>query len=113
MRIKRGKTKRAKHKRLLKLNKGYRLSYSKLWKRGKEARLHAGAYSFAQRKKRAGQFRRLWIERINAALKEEGLSYSKFINKLNTANVQLDRKVLAALALDNPEAFKAVVSKVK
>lgn len=113
MRIKRSKAKRAKHKRLLKLNKGYRLSYSKLFKRANEANLHAGAYSFAQRKKRKGQFRRLWIERINAALTEEGLSYSKFINKLNTANIKLDRKVLAALALDNPEAFKAVVAKVK
>jgi len=113
MRIKRSKAKRAKHRKVLKLNKGYRLSYSKLFKRANEARLHAGAYSFAHRKKRQGQFRELWIERINAALKAEDLSYSKFINKLMKANIKLDRRVLAALALDNPETFKAVVAKVK
>ena len=113
MRIKRGKTKRKKHKKVLKLAKGYRLSYSKSYRRAKEARLHAGQYSFAHRKKRQNQFRRVWIQRINAALSEEGVSYSRFINKLKTAKIELDRKVLAGLALDYPEIFKAVVAKAK
>jgi large subunit ribosomal protein L20 len=113
MRIKRGKTKRLKHKRLLKLAKGYRLSYSKLYRRAKEARLHAGQYSFMHRKKRQNQFRRLWIKRINAALTEYDMSYSQFIHKLKLANIELDRKIIANLALDYQDAFKALIEKVK
>ncbi|MBD3280610.1 50S ribosomal protein L20 [Candidatus Dojkabacteria bacterium] len=113
MRIKRGKTKRAKHKKVLKQAKGYRLTYSKLYRRAKEARLHAGEYSFAHRKKRKGQFRKLWIQRINAALRNENIKYSDFINKLKKANIELDRKILAELAYAQPEAFKAVVKAAK
>lgn len=113
MRIKRGKAKRQKHNKVLKLAKGYRLSYSKLYRRAREARLHAGQYSFADRKKRQNQFRKLWIKRINAALSEYGISYSQFINKLKAAKIELNRKVLAEMALNQPEAFKAVVEKVK
>lgn len=113
MRIKRGKTKKSKHKKVLKLAKGYRLTYSKLYRRAKEALLHAGDYSFAHRKKRKGQYRKTWIKRINAALTGENLSYSQFINKLKVAKVDLDRKSLAIMALDHPEAFKEVIAKVK
>ncbi len=113
MRIKRGKTKRSKHKKVLKLSKGYRLTYSKLYKRAHEALLHAGQYSFSHRKKRQGQFRSLWIKRVNAGLSEQGLSYSEFINKLKKAKIDLNRKSLAALALDYPEVFKEIVTKVK
>ena len=113
MRIKRGKAKRAKHNKVLKQTKGYRLSYSKLYRRAKEAKLHAGQYSFAARKKRAGQFRRLWIQRINAALAGEKVKYSTFINNLKKANIELDRKILAELAYAHPEAFKAVVKAAK
>lgn len=113
MRIKRGKTKRSKHKKVLKLAKGYRLTYSKLYRRANEALLHAGQYSFNDRKKRQNQFRSLWIKRINAALSNEDLSYSEFMHRLKKSNIDLDRKSMAALALDYPEVFKEVVVKVK
>jgi large subunit ribosomal protein L20 len=113
MRIKRGQAKQAKHKKVLAYTKGFRLSYSKLYKRAKEALLHSGQYSFAHRRKRTGQFRQIWIKRINAALTQYELKYNKFINSLHTKQVELDRKVLAALALDYPQAFKAVVDLVK
>jgi len=113
MRVKRGVTKRRKHKKVLKLTKGYTMSNSKLFRRAHEAHLHAGQYSMAHRRKRAGQFRRLWIKRINAALSPFELSYSKFISGLKKANIELDRKVLADLALDHSEEFKAVVEAVK
>lgn len=113
MRIKRGKTKRQKHKKVLKLAKGYRLSYRRSYRRAREANLHAGDYSFADRKKRKSQFRKLWIQRINAALKEENIKYSEFINKLKEANIELDRKMLAELAYSYPETFREVVKTVK
>lgn len=113
MRIKRGVNTKRKHKKVLAETKGYRLSYRKLIKRAKEALLHAGQYSYNDRKKRSGQFRRLWIKRINAALSAHDVKYSVFINKLKIAKVDLNRKVLASLALDNPEVFKAVVEEVK
>lgn len=113
MRVKRGVTKRRKHKKVLKLTKGYTLSNSKLFRRAKQAQLHAGQYSMAHRRKRAGQFRKLWIQRINAALSPFDLSYSKFIAGLKKAQIELDRKVLADLALDHSEEFKAVVEAVK
>ncbi len=113
MRIKRGLAKKKKHNRILSLTKGFRLSYSKLYKRAKEALLHAGQYSFAHRRKRGGDFRRLWIERINAALCQYDLRYSQFIDKLKKNNIELDRKVLADMALDEPDVFKAVVGELK
>lgn len=112
MRIKRGQTKVRRHKKILKMAKGYRLTYSKLYRRAKEAVMHAGAYSFAHRKKRKNDFRRLWIQRINAALSENKLSYSKFINLLAKNKIELDRKILATLAVDNPEVFAEVVKSV-
>jgi large subunit ribosomal protein L20 len=113
MRVKRGKVKSRKHKKILKRAKGYRLSYSKLYKRAKEAVLHAGQYSYAHRKKRANEFRKLWIQRINGALSKFDLSYSKFINLLKKNKIELNRKMLSELAINEPEVFKAVVEKVK
>lgn len=113
MRIKRGKIKNKKHKKVLKLTKGYRLSYSKLYKRAKEALLHAGQYSYKDRKKRGNQFRKTWIVRINAALKNQGVKYSEFIKKLKDNKIELNRKVLSNMAIDYPEVFDAIVTEVK
>lgn len=113
MRVKRGRVKRKKHKKILKAAKGYRLTYSKLYRRAKEALLHAGQYSYAHRKKRGNEFRKLWIQRINGALSAYDLSYSKFINLLKENKIELNRKMLSELAINEPEAFRAVVEKVK
>ncbi len=113
MRIKRGITRHRRHKAVLKLTKGYRLSYSKLYKRAHEAMMHAGQYSLVHRRARFGQFRELWIERINSALEGAGMKYSEFINKLKVNKIELNRKMLANLALDHKEAFNAIVEKVK
>lgn len=113
MRIKRGKAKHQKHKKVLKQVKGFRLSYSKLYRRAKEALLHAGLYSFAHRKKRGGDFRRLWIQRINASLADHDMKYSQFIHSLTTQKIILNRKILADLGLNNKEVFDEVVKAVK
>ncbi len=113
MRIKRGKTKRKRHNKILKMAKGYRLTYSKLYRRAKEAVLHAGQYSFNDRKKRKGQFRRTWIQRIQAGLHKHNLSYNKFIFKLKSKKIDLNRKSLAYLAKDHPEIFDEIVKEVK
>lgn len=113
MRIKRGQAKKQRHKKILKLTKGFRLSYSKLYKRAREAVLHAGKYNFAHRRRRQSQFRRTWISRINAGLSDKEISYSKFINALSKKEVKIDRKILAAVALDYPVTFKNIVDFVK
>jgi len=113
MRIKRGQTRHRKHKAVLAQTKGYRLSNSKLYKRAHEAMMHAGQYSLTHRRHRYGQYRELWIERINAALSGEGMKYSEFINALKTKNIELNRKMLSGLALDHKDVFSAVVAKVK
>jgi len=113
MRVKRGKAKRQKHKKVLNSTKGYRLSYSKLYRRAKEALLHAGQYSYAHRRKRGNDFRRLWIQRINAALSEHDLKYSQFIHALNVNKIALDRKSLADLGLHHKAVFAEIVKEVK
>lgn len=113
MRVKRGKSKNQKHKKVLNSTKGYRLSYSKLYRRAKEAMLHAGQYSYAHRRKRSGDFRRLWIERINAALSDHDMKYSEFINKLKLNDIHLNRKILSELGLHNKDVFAEVVKAVK
>lgn len=113
MRIKRGLNKSKRHKKVLNLTKGYRLTYNRLYRRAKEALLHAGQYSMAHRRKRAGDFRRLWITRINAALSKYDMRYSEFISKLSKAEIKLDRKVLSNMALDYPEVFESIVKSVK
>lgn len=112
MRIKRGQNKRRRHNKIRKLTKGYRVSYSGLYKKAKDAVLHAGNYSFAHRRKRANDYRRIWIQRINGALKEFNISYSKFISMLSKNKIEIDRKILAALAYEEPEVFKEIVKKV-
>ena len=113
MRVKTGPTRRKRHKKVLKRTKGFRMTKGRLYKVSKEADLHAGQYAFAGRKRRKRDFRRLWITRINAALTEYNLSYSKFINGLKKAKIELDRKILADLAVSDPKVFKAIVEKDK
>lgn len=112
-RIKRGTVSRRKHNKLLSLTKGYRGTKSSLVKVAKEASLHAGQYAFHGRKLRKQDFRTLWIVRIGEAVKQEGLSYSVFINKLKKAQIELDRKILSKLAVESPSVFKQIVESVK
>lgn len=104
-RVKRGVTKRARHKKILKLAKGYFGAKSKLFRPANEQVLKSLAYAYAHRRKKKGDFRKLWITRINAACRMNGLSYSRFINGLKTAGVNINRKVLAELAVSDANAF--------
>ncbi len=111
-RVKRGVTSHARHKKLLNLTKGHRGLRSTLVKQAKESSLHAGQYAFAGRKQRRRDLRRLWIVQLGNAVRQEGLSYSKFIAALKFRNINLDRKILAELAVNNPEDFKKIVAEV-
>lgn len=112
-RIKRGVVSRRKHNKLLRMNKGYRMTKRRLVKVAKEASLHAGAYAYAGRKQKKRDFRRLWITRISEACKGMGISYSQFMNKLKNKNIKLNRKILSNLIVNDPAAFKSLVDKVK
>ncbi len=112
MRVKGGTTRSKRHKKVLKATKGYRLSKSKLYRVAHEAYLHAGQYAYADRQKKAGQMRNLWIKRINAASQQNGLKYSELMNKLKKASVILNKKVLADLALNHPEVFSSIVKEI-
>lgn len=112
MRVKRGQVKRLKHKKVLAQTKGFRLTYSKLYRRAKEALLHSGSYNLAHRRKRQSQFRSIWIKRIAAVCKQNNTSYSKFIGALKKANVSLDRKVLSYLAYNHQFALDTLVKEV-
>lgn len=112
-RIKRGTVSRRKHKKVLALTKGFRGTKSRLTKVAKEALLHKGAYAFHGRKRRKRDFRQLWITRIGEAAKKEGISYSVFINKLKKASIDLDRKILSDLVLNDPSSFKQIVEQAK
>jgi len=101
------------HNRVLKLAKGYRGARSKQYRIAKQSVMRALASAYAGRKERKRQFRRLWIARINAAARLNGLSYSRFMNGLKKAGIELDRKVLADIALNNPAEFAKLVEKVK
>lgn len=113
MRVKTGFTRRRYHKKVLRRTKGFRMTKGRLYKVSKEAELHAGQYAFIGRKLRKRNMRQLWITRINAALIPLDISYSKFINSLGKAKIELDRKILADLAISDPETFKAIVERVK
>jgi large subunit ribosomal protein L20 len=104
---------RKRRKKILSKAKGYFLSRSKVYTVAKNAVEKAGAYAYVGRKQKKREYRSLWIARINAAVREEGISYSRFIEKLTKAGIDLNRKVLADLALNNPAAFKEIVAKVK
>ena len=112
MRVK-GPSSRRKKKKILKLAKGYRGQRSRSYRRAKEAVMRALYYQYRDRKLRKREFRRLWIARINAAVRAYGLNYSKFIYGLKKAGIELNRKILADMAVRDPQAFEQVVNKVK
>ncbi len=113
VRVKSGITTHRRHKKVLKQAKGYWMSRSKQFKKAKEAVLHAGEYAFAGRKNKKRDFRKIWIIRLNAAVRNEGLTYSKFINLLKQKKIGLDRKVLAQIAVEHPKIFEKIVDQVK
>ncbi len=104
---------RKRRKRILLRAKGFRGFRSKLYRYAKDAVYKARQYEYRDRKKRKGQFRRLWIQRISAAVRNEGLTYSRFIEGLKAASIELDRKVLADLAVVDAAAFSAIVEQAK
>lgn len=112
-RVKTGFTRRRRHKKVLKQTKGFRMTKGRLYKVSKEAELHAGQYAYIGRKLKKRDLRRLWITRINAALIPYSLSYSKFINGLKKAKIELDRKILADLAISDHDTFKEIIKHVK
>ena len=112
-RVKRGVTARQKHKKVLTLTKGHRGTRHSLYRRAHESMLHALSYSYAHRKELKGDMRRLWIVRLGAAARENGISYSQLVHGLKLAEIQLDRKVLSDLAISDPAAFAEVVGKAK
>lgn len=112
-RVKRGVAKHHRHKKVLKQAKGYRASYSKLYRVAKQQTLRSGAYAFAHRRKKKGDFRKLWITRINAAARMNDISYSRLMDGLHKANANVNRKMLAELAVSDPAAFTAYVDLAK
>ena len=112
-RIKRGVTKRQRHKKVLKAARGYFLGRSKLYKAAHEAVMHAWAYAYRDRRNKKRDFRRLWITRINAAARLNGMSYSRLMDGLRRANVTVDRKMLADLAVRDAAAFTRIAEMVR
>ena len=112
-RVKRGVTSRAKHKKVFKAVKGQWGRRKNTIRVAKQAMEKAMQYAYRDRRNKKRDFRSLWIQRINAGVRAEGLTYSKFINGLNKTGVKLDRKTLAEIAYDNPEAFKIIVKKAQ
>ena len=112
-RVKRGVTARARHKKVLKRAKGYYGARRKIYRVAVQAVTKAGQYAYRDRRQRKRQFRRLWIARINAAARLSGLSYSRFINGLSLAGIEVDRKVLADIAVHDAAGFSALVEKAK
>ena len=112
-RVKRGVTAHARHKKVLDKAKGYRGARSKVFRVAKQAVTKAGQYAYRDRRQRKRQFRALWITRINAAARLHGLSYSRLINGLHKANIEVDRKVLADIAVHDPDAFGAIAEQAK
>src|SRR4030042_4997229 len=112
-RVKRGVTAHARHKKILDLAKGYRGRRKNVYRIAKEAVMKAGQYAYRDRRQRKRQFRALWIARINAAARECGLSYSRFMNGLKIAAIEVDRKVLADIAVHDKKAFSSLAEKAK
>ena len=112
-RVKRGVTKHHRHKKILKLAKGYRGAKSKLFRPANEQVLKSLAYAYAHRKDKKGDFRRLWIARINAAARLNGISYSRMMNGLKKAGVNVNRKILAEMAINDAAAFSVLADKAK
>lgn len=112
-RVKRGTMAHKRRKNVLKKTKGFKWGRKSKYKLAKDALKHALVYAYRDRKRKKRDFRRLWQVKINAGTREHGLTYSKFINGLKKANIELDRKILADLAEHQPEVFKAIVEKIK
>ena len=112
-RVKRGVTARARHNKVLKQAKGYYGARSKVYRVAKQAVIKAGQYAYRDRRQRKRQFRALWIARINAGARECGLSYSRMINGLKKANIEIDRKMLADLAIFDKSAFSVLAEQAK
>jgi large subunit ribosomal protein L20 len=112
-RVKRGVTARNRHKKVLAEAKGYYGARSRVYRVAKQAVIKAGQYAYRDRRQRKRQFRALWIARINAAARENGLSYSRFINGLMRAGIEIDRKVLADLAVTDKAAFAAIAAQAQ
>ena len=109
-RVKRSVNTKKKRREVLELASGYRGQRSRLYRKAKEQILHSATYAYRDRRARKGDFRALWIQRINAAARAEGMTYNRFINGLKNAGVQVDRKILADLAVTDAEAFNALVA---
>ncbi len=112
-RVKRGVVAHARHKKVLKKAKGYRGARSRTYKTANQAVMKAGQYAYRDRRQRKRQFRALWIARINAAARENGMSYSRFMNGLKRASVDIDRKVLADIAVFDSKAFSTLAEQAK
>ena len=112
-RVKRGVTSHARHKKVLKQVKGQYGRRKNTIRVAKQAYEKALQYAYRDRRAKKREFRSLWIQRINAGVRQQGITYSKFINGLNKSGIKLDRKVLADIAYNNPEAFKSIVKKVQ
>jgi large subunit ribosomal protein L20 len=112
-RVKRGVTARARHKKVLALAKGFRGRRKNVFRIAKQAVMKAGQYAYRDRRAKKREFRRLWIARINAASRSMGLTYSKFIAGIKKASIEIDRKVLADMAVNDPAAFASIVEKAK
>ena len=113
MRVKRGNVLRNRHKKILKLAKGFKGARSRIFKVANTAVMKALKYQYRDRRNLKRNMRRLWIMRINAAVRQYGLSYSKFMNMLKNAGIEINRKMLADLAVNEPEAFEVIVNQVK
>ena len=112
-RVKRGVTTKAKHKKVLKSVKGQWGRRKNTIRVARQAMEKAMQYAYRDRRNKKREFKSLWIQRINAGVRQEGMTYSKFINGLNKSGIKIDRKILAEIAYDNPEAFKTIVKKLK
>ena len=113
MRTVKGSARTRAKRRLFKKTKGFRGGRRNMLRSAKETLVRAGAYAFRDRRVRKREFRKLWIIRINAAVRERGIRYSEFIHGLDKAGIELDRKVLSEIAINDPTAFDAIVDKVK
>ncbi|NYH78386.1 large subunit ribosomal protein L20 [Actinopolyspora biskrensis] len=112
-RVKRAVNSQKKRRKVLESAKGYRGQRSRLYRKAKEQMLHSQVYSYRDRRARKGDFRKLWIMRINAASRQNGLSYNKFMQGLKAAEVEVDRKMLAEMAVNDPQAFTALCDKAR
>lgn len=112
-RVKTGVTAKARHKKILKQAKGYYGARSRVYRVAKQAVIKAGQYAYRDRKQKKRQFRKLWIVRINAASRDNGLSYSSFINGLKKVSIEIDRKILADMAVNDKAGFALLADKVK